>query len=345
MEEEDDDFYAPQETTPDISSLQQRPQQTQNGPNGAPVSNQVKQEDVEEDEDEEEDEEEEESDSDIDIITEHKDGTMPEPPPQPSRYSSIKNIPTRTASSDATVKAQTPIKRETTPAKGTPPKSGAEYPAVATSTLDVDAIPIYGSSEKKLTDIDIDEDLAELDKPWRRPGSDISDYFNYGFDEFTWATYCLKQKSLRKEVQDQRKQMDDMQMMLGMPAGMPGLPGMPSMPGAPAAPMPMPPMPGMPDMPPEMMQQMAQFMAAGMDPTQMDPSMFMQQPTPQMPQGPPTQGGPGGQPPGFGAGNQGFGQPNQQQMGFGFNPMMGGDANANRGNFNARNRGAPRRNW
>lgn len=35
------------------------------------------------------------------------------------------------------------------------------------------------------------------DKPWRRPGVDLSDYFNYGFDEFTWMAYCSRQDKLR----------------------------------------------------------------------------------------------------------------------------------------------------
>ncbi len=35
------------------------------------------------------------------------------------------------------------------------------------------------------------------DKPWRKPGADITDYFNYGFTEDTWAAYCSRQKRLR----------------------------------------------------------------------------------------------------------------------------------------------------
>jgi len=53
------------------------------------------------------------------------------------------------------------------------------------------------------------ESLEE--KPWRKPGihppmgrglnvgADVTDYFNYGFDEFTWTAYCTKQKNLRNE--------------------------------------------------------------------------------------------------------------------------------------------------
>ncbi|KAG5451403.1 hypothetical protein CSKR_112062 [Clonorchis sinensis] len=41
--------------------------------------------------------------------------------------------------------------------------------------------------------------LGEEDKPWKRPGADITDYFNYGFTEETWVQYCEKQKILRQE--------------------------------------------------------------------------------------------------------------------------------------------------
>lgn len=34
------------------------------------------------------------------------------------------------------------------------------------------------------------------DKPWRKPGADITDYFNYGFNEDTWKAYCERQKRL-----------------------------------------------------------------------------------------------------------------------------------------------------
>ncbi|XP_014273636.1 pre-mRNA 3'-end-processing factor FIP1 isoform X3 [Halyomorpha halys] len=35
------------------------------------------------------------------------------------------------------------------------------------------------------------------DKPWRKPGADITDYFNYGFNEETWRAYCERQKQMR----------------------------------------------------------------------------------------------------------------------------------------------------
>jgi len=46
-----------------------------------------------------------------------------------------------------------------------------------------------------ITDVDLDD---VEDKPWRKPGADITDYFNYGFNEITWRSYCAKQKMLRE---------------------------------------------------------------------------------------------------------------------------------------------------
>ncbi|KAJ6601441.1 hypothetical protein DFH09DRAFT_1127852 [Mycena vulgaris] len=43
----------------------------------------------------------------------------------------------------------------------------------------------------------IDVDLSSMtDKQWRRPGSDISDWFNYGFDELSWEAYCYRRRDL-----------------------------------------------------------------------------------------------------------------------------------------------------
>ncbi|KAG7316745.1 hypothetical protein KOW79_020286 [Hemibagrus wyckioides] len=43
--------------------------------------------------------------------------------------------------------------------------------------------------------LEVDEELEE--KPWRKPGADLSDYFNYGFNDDTWKSYCDKQRKLR----------------------------------------------------------------------------------------------------------------------------------------------------
>lgn len=49
-------------------------------------------------------------------------------------------------------------------------------------------------------DIDIE---ALADKPWRRAGADISDYFNYGFNERTWvvrAAAMLRSRALSDHI-------------------------------------------------------------------------------------------------------------------------------------------------
>uniref|UniRef100_A0AC35TM07 Pre-mRNA 3'-end-processing factor FIP1 n=1 Tax=Rhabditophanes sp. KR3021 TaxID=114890 RepID=A0AC35TM07_9BILA len=45
-----------------------------------------------------------------------------------------------------------------------------------------------------------DLDLNSLeDKPWCKPGADLTDFFNYGFVEDTWNTFCERQRKLRGE--------------------------------------------------------------------------------------------------------------------------------------------------
>lgn len=44
--------------------------------------------------------------------------------------------------------------------------------------------------------LEVDMESFE-EKPWRKPGADLSDYFNYGFNEDTWKVYCEKQKRMR----------------------------------------------------------------------------------------------------------------------------------------------------
>jgi pre-mRNA 3'-end-processing factor FIP1 len=225
----------------------------------------------------------------------------------------------------------TAIKKE--PIKASIPVSGAELPAVATSKIDVDAKPKYEPAGKPITQVNIDEDLPENEKPWRRPGTDISDYFNYGFDEFTWALYAAKQESLRSEFDQskiadtQKKLFEDMNMMMAM-SGMPGMPGLPAGGGG------MPAMPSMDGMPADMQAMMQQMMASGMDPSQMDPAAMFASMSGQ---------NPGNVSAASGSSNQGFGQgQSNQQMGFGYDQGMN-TGGSNRGNFRGRGRG--HRNW
>lgn len=82
----------------------------------------------------------------------------------------------------------------------------------------------------------------------------IIDYFNYGFDEFTWTQYCLRQQNMSTAINAQKQETKQFEMML---AGQPGPAGA----GGQPAPMPMG-MPGMPDMPPDMMNAMFASMQA-----------------------------------------------------------------------------------
>lgn len=207
----------------------------------------------------------------------------------------------------------------------TPQKPGSAYPAIHTSTIDINGNPVHPTTGKPIMASDMDADFPSDDKPWRRPGSDTSDYFNYGFDEFTWASYCIKQQEVRREVVDQKKQLDDMQNFMTM--GMPPMPGAPG--GGPPA---MGGMPGMPDMSPDVMQNMlAGMMAQGLDPSSMDPMAFMQHAQAMM--GGQPGGGQQGHQPGYGGQPQGqaYGQGGQAQMGYG-----GYDQ---RGNYGGRGRG------
>ncbi|EJW03947.1 hypothetical protein EDEG_01756 [Edhazardia aedis USNM 41457] len=61
--------------------------------------------------------------------------------------------------------------------------------------------PILTQYIPQINNTDIfDFDLNTIEeKPWLKPGADIEDYFNYGFDENSWKMYCTRQRVLRKE--------------------------------------------------------------------------------------------------------------------------------------------------
>jgi pre-mRNA 3'-end-processing factor FIP1 len=101
-------------------------------------------------------------------------------------------------------------------------QSGKSYPEVRTSTVDVNGNPVFPPAGKPVTEIDIDADFAEQEKPWRRPGADQSDYFNYGFDEFTWTAYRLRQKEMSGAVaiaNAEKKDMNNEMMMFSAAGG------------------------------------------------------------------------------------------------------------------------------
>ncbi|EAW06747.1 cleavage polyadenylation factor subunit FIP1 [Aspergillus clavatus NRRL 1] len=274
MDEDEDDFYDPADAVP-VNRTQNTHQ------------NQLDDTSQEVNDGEEEEIEVEEDEDDFNIITEAPPDAPPPEVPHP-RHASLRAEPQRPSSVDSTgisksvtptvtpkIEAATPVPASARPA--VPQKPGSAYPPVHASTIDVNANPTHPATGKPIMSTDMDTDFpSEDDKPWRRPGSDVSDYFNYGFDEFTWASYVLKQQELRKEVGDQKKQLEDMQSFLTM--GLPPMPGAPPGAGAPpgSAPPPMPGMPGIPDMSPDMMQGMlASMMSQGLDPSSMDPMVSL----------------------------------------------------------------------
>lgn len=140
-----------------------------------------------------------ESDSDVEFVITSKPGQRAEPPVN-KPYAAIK-IQKPGAVSQSIV----PTKKE---------------PIVKLATVDVDAIAELDG--KSILSVDL-ESLEQ--KPWRLPGADITEYFNYGFDEFTWTAYCQKQATLRKDytpgkvMQNMMGAMDPT--MMGMMGGPP----------------------------------------------------------------------------------------------------------------------------
>ncbi|THY76333.1 hypothetical protein D6C86_05507 [Aureobasidium pullulans] len=311
MEEEEDDFY---DQNGDVPVKNEQPT-NQDDPNDQP--------DIDVD-DEDEDDEDEDSDSDIDIITEHKEGAAPEPPqarpfrgikPEaPARTDSVDNVPTQQAQQTPTLKTESSTAQNK---KLVSLKDGSQYPEVRTSSIDVNAIPSWDPAGKLITEVDIDADLAEHTKPWRLPGTDQTDFFNYGFDEFTWTQYCLRQQNMASTINNQKAETKQFEMML-TGGGMPGQ-------AAPAGPQAAPPggpmgmgmpamgMPGMPDMNPDNMAAFASVLQSqGIDPSQLDFNTFMQHYQQASMGG--GQGGYGGQSMQPQQSNQGYG--GQQQQSF-----------------------------
>ncbi|KAI1006945.1 hypothetical protein K3495_g1276 [Podosphaera aphanis] len=324
--DEDDDFYAPEET---ILELKTEPDKPETYPEAK-----TEQDDggLEEGEEEDDGDEDDSGDSDIDIITERKDGNKTTLTTH-SKYADTRNISQRNASNQVSIKPTSSKKVFTK--STTPQVSSAELPGIATSKIDVDAKPIYEPAGKRITQLNIDEDLPDNEKPWRRPGTDITDYFNYGFDEFTWALYASKQEAVRSEYSadkialNSKKLFEDMNMMMAMGA-MP-----PMVPSAPATGQ----MPGMEGM--DMQAMLQQMVAAGVDPTQMDSTALFAV----MQGNPGTAGGSAGnqggnQVQGFGA-QVNFGQ-TQNQYGFDQGIANANDNRNRGGNFG---RGRGRRGW
>ncbi|KAM6962453.1 pre-mRNA 3'-end-processing factor FIP1 [Aplochiton taeniatus] len=71
---------------------------------------------------------------------------------------------------------------------------GRTHAIVGTKTKGVDLDAPGSVNGMPVLEADIE---AFEEKPWRKPGADISDYFNYGFNEDSWKSYCEKQRRVR----------------------------------------------------------------------------------------------------------------------------------------------------
>ncbi|KAJ2083493.1 cleavage polyadenylation factor subunit fip1 [Coemansia sp. RSA 988] len=87
------------------------------------------------------------------------------------------------------------------------------------SHMDILAVPLLNNLDLYTIDIDMLEE-----KPWRQPGADITDYFNFGFSEEAWKLYCVKQQDVRTKFSAHKMMPPHMMMMPGMnPAMFPGM--------------------------------------------------------------------------------------------------------------------------
>ncbi|KAF1846756.1 uncharacterized protein K460DRAFT_406947 [Cucurbitaria berberidis CBS 394.84] len=226
------------------------------------------------------DDEDDDSESDLEIIID-KPAVAPKPAVQQQQPQASKAIKIEAPPQSSSAPSQAPR----TIATGTVPQllPGTAYPAQRTSNIDVNGNPVYPPHAKEILSVDMEADMAEEQKIWRRAGEDQSDYFNYGFDEFTWEMYRQRQTSMAQALQQQKNDMVQMQQMIGPMPTMPNMPG-PAQGGAPT---------GAPSGPgggggggggggmgmneQAQMEMMFQQMASqGMDPSQMDFASFMQ---------------------------------------------------------------------
>ena len=86
---------------------------------------------------------------------------------RPLRNESYKSSTTRAEAPQAVQRAgQSPAIKLEARARATPPpsKPGSSYPAVRTSSLDVDAKPIHEPSGKPITEVDLDAGKVSLQK-------------------------------------------------------------------------------------------------------------------------------------------------------------------------------------
>lgn len=218
----------------------------------------------EEEEEEESEEEEEEEDRVSFVLQSSSSSSQPynanapihiKPKPAASKWGSQPTGSPQPASSAAGVATAAP-----TASPGAPTPSRSTAPSTSSSSQRHPfALPFPNEAVYEM------ELESVLDKPWRRPGADLTDWFNYGFDEETWKFYCQKQIEQRMKSKQLAKSKPSKKNEEDAPAhkvqtygededmGTSSLPPPPSKPSMPLPPPPMP-APGRLPAPPMMMQ-------------------------------------------------------------------------------------------
>ncbi|KAI8819578.1 Fip1 motif-domain-containing protein [Fimicolochytrium jonesii] len=172
-----------------------------------------------------EDEEDDDSDDDIEIVLDSIGPGAQSAPTTPGnnmhshQHPQVQQLQRTNTSESATVKASPVVRIPAKLAQPIPRQDGTiappvKPPVITKSVVDVEEAGKFDGVEL----INLDLDTLE-EKPWRRPGADITDFFNYGFNEQTWKAYCGKQKGMREKVAAQVAE-------VGMSAGALGI-GMP----------------------------------------------------------------------------------------------------------------------
>ncbi|XP_016149742.1 pre-mRNA 3'-end-processing factor FIP1-like isoform X2 [Sinocyclocheilus grahami] len=84
---------------------------------------------------------------------------------------------------------------------------GSQGSSFGSSSISLNIKPSVSGSKSRGLDLDAEGNVLQVDvesfeeKPWRKPGADLSDYFNYGLNEDTWKAYCDKQRRLRMSLE------------------------------------------------------------------------------------------------------------------------------------------------
>ena len=100
-------------------------------------------------------------------------------------------------------------------------------PTTMTSKRTIDVNAVGNINGVPIYDYDIDTMCEE--KPWRIPGADLTDYFNYGFNEESWKAYCDKQKGVRGIASEKNRELSVVQRPSVVSAT--PLPELPKLPG------------------------------------------------------------------------------------------------------------------